>query len=88
VANETPTEITRGERIIAYMVAASIGLSIVAFLSVIIGTALGVRDFTIGVWPTVVLLPIIGLPIGFILIIALLVLTFVRRAREAKDAGH
>jgi len=73
-------------RILAYMVASTIGLSLIAFFTVILATAAGVRDFTEGIWPVVIVLPMVGLPIGFVLIIVVLAMTFVRRSRDAKDA--
>lgn len=82
----SPVSEHRIERLLAYMVAAAVGLSILAFAAVIIGTAVGVRDFDEGMWPSVIMLPLIGLPIGFVLMIALLVLSAVRRGRETKDA--
>ncbi len=72
------------------MVAATIGMSILAFIAIIIGTALGAGNdggLGKGVWPVVYILPAIGLPIGFVLIIVLLVTTAVRRGRAAKGAG-
>ena len=77
----------RLERILAFMVASSIGLSIVCILSVIIGTAAGVKNFGEGVWPLAIVLPAPGLLIGLVLIIALIVISGIRRGREAKDAG-
>lgn len=70
------------------MIAAIIGLSILAFLAVIIGTAvhLDAKAFSTGVWPVIYTLPEIGLPIGFVLIIVLLILSTRRRARETKAA--
>lgn len=76
----------RGERILAFMVASAIGLSILAFIAVIVGTAAGVTDFGVGVWPVVIVLPTVGLPIGLLLIIALIVISGIRRGREARDA--
>ena len=87
MAKSNPVESSRIVRILTYMVAASIGLSLVCFFAVIIGTATG-ADIGSGVWLTVAWIPMIGLPIGFILIIVVLMLTFLRRAREAKDAGN
>ncbi len=87
VANETPISDNRAERILAFMVAASIGLSIIAFLAVIIGTAAGVTDFSGGVWPVAIVLPAIGLPLGLALVIALIIVSGVRRGREARDAS-
>jgi hypothetical protein len=88
VAKDNPVSSNGAERILAYMVASAIGLSLIAFFSVVIGTSAGVRDFTEGLWPAVIVLPMIGLPIGFILIIIVLVLSFMRRARDAKDASN
>jgi hypothetical protein len=42
----------------------------------------------VGIWPVVTMLPLIGLPIGFVLIIVLLATSIVRRGRAAKDAGN
>ncbi len=73
--------IRRVDRILAFM---SLGLAIVAilcFFAVILARPLGVTDFTAGVWPLVVVFPLIALPIAFILIVVLLIMSFVRRAR-------
>lgn len=80
----------RVERSLAYMVASIIVLSLAAFIALIVGTGAGLTgsDFTQGIWPTVVVLPLIGLPIGFVLIIVLLVVSAVRRGRAAKDASN
>lgn len=86
MAQSSPVSAHRVERVLAYMIAAAVALSIIAFLAVIIGTATGVRDFGEGLWPTVIMLPLIGLPIGFVLLVALLVVSAVRRGRETKDA--
>jgi magnesium-transporting ATPase (P-type) len=88
VANDTPILDNRLERILAFMVASAIGLSILSFLAVIIGTAAGVRDFGAGIWPLAIFLPMIGLPIGLLLIIALIIVSGIRRGREAKDARN
>ena len=84
----TPPEPSRLERILAVMVAGIVGMSIVAFLAIIIGSWQGMtsEDFSAGIWPTVSFVPLIGLPIGFLLILALLVVnTRRRRAGEAED---
>lgn len=80
----------RVERVLAYMVAGIIVLSLASFVAVIIATASGLdpRGFASGVWPVITLLPLIGLPIGFVLIITLLVVSAVRRGRAARDAGN
>jgi hypothetical protein len=87
VSNQTRVTDHRAERVLAYMVAATIGISILAFLAVMIGTLAGVGandGFSQGVWPVILVLPLIGLPLGFILLIALLILNGVRRARESR----
>lgn len=69
------------------MVAATVGLSIAAFLAVMIGTLAGAGandGFSQGIWPLVLVLPLIGLPIGFILLVTLLIVNGVRRARESR----
>lgn len=65
------------------MIAAIIGLSIIAIVVVLIAGP-GQAD---GIWPIIFVLPIVGLPIGFVLIIVLLVLSTVRRGRADRDAG-
>jgi hypothetical protein len=78
----------RVERILAFIVASAVGLSIVAFLAIIIGTATGVKNFGEAVWPFVFVLPLVGLPIGLVLMITLIIVSGVRRGREARDAGQ
>ncbi|QTX04002.1 hypothetical protein [Agromyces archimandritae] len=85
----TPMTDNRAERVLAYMVAATIGLSIAAFLAVLIGTMAGAGaddGFSQGVWPYVLMLPIFGLPIGFVLIVVLLIVNMTRRRREGGPA--
>jgi membrane protein DedA with SNARE-associated domain len=68
------------------MVASIIGFAIFAIAAVLIGYATSTNNGT-GVWQVVDLVPGIALPLGFVLLIVLLVITFVRRSRAAKDAG-
>ncbi len=87
---QTPRPPSRLERILAFMVAAIVGLSVIAFFAIIIGTWTGMssEDFSAGMWPTVTLLPLFGLPLGFVLIFALLIVsTRRRRAGEADNDG-
>ena len=84
-APETPT--SRIDSILAYAALGLAALSVACFFAIIIGTALGMtqQDFLAGAWPVVAALPMYGLPLAFIFIIALLVLSFVRKGRAA---GH
>ena len=86
MATNTPISEHRGERILAFMVASAVGLSVISILATIIATAAGVRNFGEGLWPVVLVLPFPGLIIGFVLMIALIVISGIRRGREAKDA--
>ncbi|MDJ0336072.1 multidrug ABC transporter ATPase [Salinibacterium sp. G-O1] len=88
MAQDTPISDNRGERILAFMIASAVGLSIIAFLTIIIGTATGVTNFGEGLWPVAIVLPSIGLPIGLILMIVLIVKSGLRRGRETRDAGN
>lgn len=70
------------------MVAGVVGLSILAFLAIIVGTVAGAGangGFGTGIWPFVFTFPAIGLPVGFVAIIALMVMTAIRRTREARQ---
>ncbi|MFH8249451.1 multidrug ABC transporter ATPase [Microbacterium sp. B2969] len=78
--------VRRIDRILAYMALGLTILSIVCFFAVILARPLGVTDFTVGLWPLVVVMPLIALPIAFIMIIVLLVMSFVRRSRANKGA--
>lgn len=77
---------TRAQRILGFMVASIIGLAILSIAAVLIGYATNANDGT-GVWQVIDLVPGLALPLGFVLIIILLVLTFVGRSRAAKDDG-
>jgi len=71
------------------MVVGIVGVSVVAFFAVIIGTAVGMErdDFTQGLWPVVSMLPLIGLPIGFVMIMVLLFVSTKRRRQGGTGAG-
>lgn len=82
-----PVRANRIERILAIAVVVLIVASLGCFIAMIVGTSLGIGDndgFSHGIWPTVILVPYYGLPLAFILIVALLVSNGVRRSRAAK----
>ena len=68
------------------MVASSIGLAILAIIALLVAGLAGIRT-TEGIWLTVVVLPPIGLVFGVLLIIALVIVSAIRRARAARDAA-
>ena len=79
--------IERRERIVAYIIVAAIGVSIVSFLAIIVGTWSGMNaaDFGTGLWPAVAWTPYLGLPLGIVLIIWLVLSSARRRSRSARE---
>ncbi|WGD36987.1 hypothetical protein [Lysinibacter sp. HNR] len=79
---------SRIEHVLAYAIAVIIGLSILSFLSVLIASLLGFErsSFTQGVWPIVTAASYVGLPLGFVLIMTLLILGMIRRRAQTPDA--
>lgn len=80
----------RAERILAYMFVGIVGISILAFLAVMFGTLAGAGEddgFSSGVWPFVIMLPWFGLPLAFLLLIALLIVNAVRRRRGSEPGS-
>ncbi|MFV0319511.1 MAG: multidrug ABC transporter ATPase [Microbacterium sp.] len=78
---DSDVPVRRIDRILAYMSLGLIVLSIVCFFVVIAARPLGVTDFSGGLWPTITVLPLVGLPIAFLMIVALLIMNIVRRNR-------
>lgn len=69
------------ESTLAYMAVGVILSSILAILTTLILAMFEVKEIT----PIIVQLPLVGLPIGFMLIMALLIVTVVRRSRENRS---
>ena len=91
VPEESLVMSNRVERVLAFMVAAIIVLSLASLIAALIaatGSGFGRDDFAQGIWPAVTIMPLVGLPTGFVLIIVLLVVSAVRRGRASKDAGN
>ncbi|MGK9146371.1 multidrug ABC transporter ATPase [Plantibacter flavus] len=86
--DKTPS-ISRPERILAYMVVTIVAASIAAFVAIMVGTATGLQqaDFGSGVWPFVAMVPYVGLPLAFVLVIALMIVGAVRRSRESRGSA-
>lgn len=78
--------VRRIDRILAFMSLGLLVLSIVSFFAIMIGSATGMAqaDFGGGVWPVVSLIVWAAPIIAFILLIAVLIMSFVRRARANK----
>jgi hypothetical protein len=85
VTDKQTRAIRSSERTLAYMIAGIVGASLLCFAAFLIASLVGVRGEALatGVWPVVVIFPLIGLPIGFVLVIVLLFINLRRRAGEA-----
>ena len=72
-----------------YVGGSVLGLGIACMFALIIGefTAREAIQYNQGVWPVVAFMPLIAIPVGFLTLIALMVVTFRRRAQAAKGAG-
>jgi hypothetical protein len=75
--------------VLAVMLVAIVFLSIVSFVAIIVGTATGLErgDFQNGLWPVISFLPLIGLPIAFLMVLTLLIVGFTRRGRENRASA-
>jgi hypothetical protein len=69
------------EIILGSMAIGVIGLSILSVFSTLLLVLLGVSELP----PILAQLPLIGLPIGFLIIIAMLIAAMIRRSREARE---
>jgi hypothetical protein len=69
----------RFENSLAFIAAGTIGFSILAILIVALASLLKFQ-----IPGAVILIPLIGLPLGFVLVFALLITSIIRKARENK----
>jgi len=67
------------------MIAGVGGLSLLAIIAVFIGRAVD-ADLRSGVWVFASFLPLVGLPIAFLMIVVFAVISFVRRRRIANGS--
>lgn len=83
MSQETP-QATLLERILAFLALTIIAVAVAAFISTLVAGLVGVsrEDLAIGLWPVVTWISYVGLPVGFALIIALLLVSRRRRLRE------
>ena len=80
--------VRRIDRILAFMSLGLLALSIVCFFAIMIGTATGMEqaDFGTGIWPVVSLIVWTAPVIAFALLLTVLIMSFVRRARANRGA--
>lgn len=87
MTQQTPPSASRLQRVLSYIVAALVAVSLVCIAAILIGSALGAmpqQGSGQGLWPAVFLFPALALPIGFVLIIVLIVVAGSLRRRDAK----
>jgi FtsH-binding integral membrane protein len=72
--------VRRIDRILAFMSLGLLALSVLCFFAIMIGSATGAAMNT-GIWPAVGILVYIAPIIAFVLLIAVVIMSFVRRAR-------
>ncbi|MBT2483158.1 MULTISPECIES: multidrug ABC transporter ATPase [unclassified Microbacterium] len=77
--------VRRLDRFLAFGALGIAAASVICFFAIIIGTAVGLDQaaFGQGLWPVVAAIPFWGLPVAFLMIISLLVMSFVRKGRAA-----
>jgi hypothetical protein len=86
VPENAPVPLNRTERVLAAMILAVIGISLISIVVVMIAAGAG-TEMSGGIWPSLVLVGYIGLPLAFLLIVAFLIVS-VRRRRPARDGGR
>lgn len=77
---------SRVQRVLGYVIASVIGLAILSIAALLIGAATS-QNTSVGMWRVVNFIPLLALPLGLILVLVLLGITFSRRSRAARDAG-
>lgn len=85
MANDTAVPLNRIERVLAFMIGSVAAVSILAIVAVLVANLSG-ATLGDGLWPAVSLLPFVGLPLAFVLIVVFLVVSTTRRRRLGRDA--
>ncbi|HEX4058009.1 MAG TPA: hypothetical protein VHX87_06815 [Galbitalea sp.] len=80
--------VTRLQRVLMYVGGSVLGLGIASMFALIVGdfTARQAIEDNQGLWPVVAFMPLLAIPAGFLALMALIVITFRRRAQAAKVA--
>ncbi|WP_236720068.1 hypothetical protein [Rathayibacter sp. VKM Ac-2630] len=79
---QQPAGIGRAERTLAYMFIAIIAVTVLAFLAILLAPVFGVEQYEGPLWRFVFAVPLVGLPIAFLMMIAMLIVG-VRRRRAS-----
>ena len=87
MATEDTYEATRLERILGTMVVSIVAVCVLAFLA-IVTAGITRLDLMSPVGEVILVLPGIGLPIAFILLITLVIVNIIRRRRDAAKSSR
>ena len=90
MTSQTPPPASRLQRVLSYIVAALVVVSLVCIAAILVGSALGgmpQQGSGQGLWPAVFLFPLIAFPIAFVLVITLIIVNGRQRSRDAKAAS-
>jgi hypothetical protein len=80
-----PATFNRTERVLAFMVAGVFGVSFVCVIIMIVAWLTVGQISGSGAWPLITTLPLIGFPIGMVIMFVLLGVTWTRKARENRN---
>jgi hypothetical protein len=82
-------DVSRVQRILSVVGPSILGLGIIALFALLLGESLTPLAISqnLGIWAIVAFIPDIAIPVGFLIIIVLLIITFRRRAQAAKVAS-
>lgn len=69
----------RAQRVLAFGAIALVGLTLVSIFAILFAPAVGTTDYTTGIWPTILVFPVIALPVAFLMLAALLIMAWTRR---------
>ncbi|MGV2902072.1 multidrug ABC transporter ATPase [Microbacterium sp. AGC62] len=83
--SEPEVPIRRVDRFLTFGALGIAAAAVVCFFAIIIGTWVGMDQeaFGHGVWPLIAAIPYWGLPLAFVMIIALLTMSFIRKGRAS-----
>lgn len=90
MTQQTPPPASRLQRVLSYIAAALVIVSLLCIAAILIGSALGgmpQQGSGQGLWPAVFLFPLIAFPIAFVLVIIIIVTGGRQRSRAAKAAA-
>ncbi|MFE4950424.1 hypothetical protein ACFQ9V_09990 [Leifsonia sp. NPDC056665] len=90
MTQQTPPPASRLQRVLSYIAAALVIVSLLCIAAILIGSALGgmpQQGSGQGLWPAVFLFPLIAFPIAFVLVIVIIIVTGRQRSRAAKAAA-